>query len=230
MPRSTQKTVVLISAFLVCCAAIILAAVAFGTQYWITQTYVTNSIMGKQDLTIHTGLFKVYVHVPSTDPTTFTMKECYNQYPEFMNFGVWVCTILFLILGIVFGAVSAVFTAVNSATTPIEEITGVTGLYLWNGLACLFSLAAVLFWVGQYCSHLDDILQSIKAIDSWSSDYINSNEPSSMGYSFYLVCGTAFLYLINMGLVYLSRVNLGKSKDSIASVIEEPTDGMIMLY
>lgn len=55
--------------------------------------------------------------------------------PQLMNFGLWLFTILSLALALLFGVVSAVFAVINTVMTPVEVITGIVGLYLWNGIA-----------------------------------------------------------------------------------------------
>ena len=52
------------------------------------------------------------------------------------DFGLWVSTVVFVVLGLVLGLVSIGFTLLNITTRPIETITGPLGLYVWNGLAC----------------------------------------------------------------------------------------------
>ena len=54
------------------------------------------------------------------------------------NFALWVCTIVFASLSIVWGLIAMAFAAVNAGTRPIETMTGPMGLYLWNGLACKY--------------------------------------------------------------------------------------------
>ena len=60
------------------------------------------------------------------------------------NMALWVCVIVFVALGIVWGLVAAGFALLNAGTRPIETITGPMGLYLWNGLGCKYD---------RWCSH-----------------------------------------------------------------------------
>jgi len=52
--------------------------------------------------------------------------------PNYMSNGLWIATIGCVCLAILFAVFAAVFALVNTATTPVEAITGIPGLYLWN--------------------------------------------------------------------------------------------------
>lgn len=52
-----------------------------------------------------------------------------------MPFGLWLFTILSVAIAILFALISCIFAIINTAMTPIEVITGLHGLYLWNGMA-----------------------------------------------------------------------------------------------
>lgn len=54
--------------------------------------------------------------------------------PNLMTFGLWLLTVLCIAISMIFGLVSSVFAIINTVMTPIEVITGVQGLFLWNGL------------------------------------------------------------------------------------------------
>lgn len=54
--------------------------------------------------------------------------------PQLFMFSLWLLTIMCLALAMLFALVSAVFAVINTVVTPVEVITGIAGLYLWNGL------------------------------------------------------------------------------------------------
>lgn len=58
--------------------------------------------------------------------------------PNLMSFALWLLTILSVSIAMIFGLVAAIFSIINTVMTPIEAITGVQGLYLWNALASKF--------------------------------------------------------------------------------------------
>ena len=64
------------------------------------------------------------------------MVQLLTEDRNFMSYGLWVTTIGSVCLSILFAVFSAVFALVNTATTPVEALTGVPGLYVWNSLGC----------------------------------------------------------------------------------------------
>ena len=68
----------------------------------------------------------------------FPVVEILNKDRTFMSYGLWIATIGAVCSAIFFAVISAVFALVNTATTPIEAITGIAGLYVWNCFACKF--------------------------------------------------------------------------------------------
>ena len=65
----------------------------------------------------------------------------YNFFPvndfvgDLLNEGLWLATIIGLSGGLLFAVVGAIFSIINTATTPIEAITGIPGLFAWNVVA-----------------------------------------------------------------------------------------------
>ena len=57
----------------------------------------------------------------------------------FMIYGLWVGTVTCIAFGILFGSVAAIFAIINTSITPIESITGVAGLYIWNFIASKYT-------------------------------------------------------------------------------------------
>jgi hypothetical protein len=66
----------------------------------------------------------------------FAVVDMLNSDSNFMIYGLWITTIGCISLAILFAVFSAVFALVNTATTPVEAITGIPGLYVWNACAC----------------------------------------------------------------------------------------------
>lgn len=67
-----------------------------------------------------------------------------SRNPNLMEFSLWLLTILGVSIAMIFGLVGAIFSIINTVMTPIETITGIHGLYLWNGLACKLTLTLFL--------------------------------------------------------------------------------------
>lgn len=58
-----------------------------------------------------------------------------SRNPNLMTFSLWLFAILGVSIAMIFGLVGAIFSIINTVMTPVETITGVYGLYIWNGLA-----------------------------------------------------------------------------------------------
>lgn len=65
---------------------------------------------------------------------------------EFLNAGVWLSSLIFLILAALFGLVSAGIAVWNTATNPIEIYFNIFGLYIYNSVASISSLLVVVLW------------------------------------------------------------------------------------
>ncbi|KAA0203533.1 hypothetical protein HAZT_HAZT008266 [Hyalella azteca] len=99
-----------------------------------------------------------------------------------MNQGLWVGTIACLCVGLLFAIAGAIFAIINTATTPVELITGVPGLYIWNSLAAVFTLVAVVLWSVLYHTSLSHNVLIEQSKDGWTTE---GNE--ALGYSFWCV-------------------------------------------
>lgn len=76
------------------------------------------------------ALFHKVIHLP-----LHSVKQEMSRNPNLMTFSLWLFTILAVCIAMIFGLVGAIFSIINTVMTPVETITGVQGLYLWNGLA-----------------------------------------------------------------------------------------------
>nr|XP_053638109.1 uncharacterized protein LOC128692767 isoform X2 [Cherax quadricarinatus]XP_053638111.1 uncharacterized protein LOC128692767 isoform X2 [Cherax quadricarinatus]XP_053638112.1 uncharacterized protein LOC128692767 isoform X2 [Cherax quadricarinatus]XP_053638113.1 uncharacterized protein LOC128692767 isoform X2 [Cherax quadricarinatus]XP_053638120.1 uncharacterized protein LOC128692767 isoform X2 [Cherax quadricarinatus] len=156
----------------------------------------------------------------TTESTSTTPAVKVNS--VFMNYGLWVGTIVCLSLGMVFAVVGALFAVINTATTPVEAITGVPGLYLWNGLAALFNLICVILWAVQYHKYLTHNVLLYDAVDGWTTE---NNEV--FGYSYWLVVVAIFVHVVNIGIIFMGTYE-PKIKEQLQA--PDPKGGNIMLY
>lgn len=72
-------------------------------------------------------------------PLVHQVKEELMKNPSLMPFGLWLFTILSVAIAMLFGLVSLIFSIINTVITPIEVITGLRGLLLWNGFGGKFN-------------------------------------------------------------------------------------------
>ncbi|CAG2178107.1 unnamed protein product [Oppiella nova] len=141
-----------------------------------------------------------------------------------MAFGLWLFTVLCVAIAMVFGIVSSVFSIINTVMTPIEVITGIQGLFLWNGLAALFCLCGGISWLLQYKNSLRrNVLTPDEQNDGW-----NSEGRAWLGFSYFFVIIALVLYVLNIVLVYLANRPV-KSREPRTTTDKNP-EGVIMLY
>lgn len=162
----------------------------------------------------------------TSDQINNTVKYEYDRDAAFIDFRLWLATIIFLSLAILFGVVGAGFALLNALTTPIECITGVRGLYVWNTIAAVFNLICIIMWVLLYYTKFKDNVMSSQELQyGWTS-----KDHSSFGYSFWIVVGAMLLYILNLVIIFISSIEPEYQRRTNAVVNEKPADGVIMLF
>ncbi|XP_055337494.1 uncharacterized protein LOC129587672 [Paramacrobiotus metropolitanus] len=76
------------------------------------------------------------------------------EHPGEPSFWLWISTVIFLSLAILFALFAAIATLVNVIYVPISDIAGIQGVYVWNAIASLSTLTTLCIWAGMYYSHL----------------------------------------------------------------------------
>lgn len=237
------KRVLTFLTFFVCCGALAFLTASYSTNYWVvvkpvrevfdvsnisTPVNVEEEGTGKFRGEISFGLFKGEKrlnHGFGLRPNPISVRTEMSTNPQLMNFGLWLFTILSLALALLFGVVSAVFAVINTVMTPVEVITGVVGLYLWNGIAALFSLAAILSWVAQFHLKLN---VNVMSKDEQKSQWVSEGY-AEFGFSFWFVAVALVLFVGNVGLVSLALKQPWESRQPKRTPEKNP-EGVIMLY
>ncbi|XP_046335098.1 clarin-3-like isoform X2 [Haliotis rufescens] len=207
---------------------------SFATDNWVTSSPVlkrstqtpgndTDGSATKYTGNITFGLFRghrVLDYGIGPRPQDINVKDLI-EYGLF-NFGLWVSTIVMLALGIVWGLVSLGFTAFNVVGKPIETITGPAGLYLWNGLACTFSLLGALLFVGLFTK---DLSSNVLPKDDVEVGWV-SKDRTSLDYSFYFVVGAVLSFIASNVILLVSGQKLSCSYKRAGE--KELDNGMIL--
>lgn len=142
--------------------------------------------------------------------------------PEFMSYGLWVGTISCLAIGMVFAVVGALFAVINTATTPVEFITGVPGLYIWNSMAALFNLICVILWAVQFHQHLTKNVLLYDADAGWTTKGMEV-----FGYSYWLVVVAIIVHIANIVIIFVGTYER-KAKEEVRKPEEKSVN--LMLY
>jgi len=240
-----RKRVLTFLTFFVCTACLAFLTASLATQKWIIAKPVRIAFLNSSSLEnvsfidddhddsgkfkgeIYFGLFqgtKILNYGFGDRVTPIWIKQEQAKNPNLMAFGLWFFTVLCVAIAMIFGLVSSVFAIINTVMTPIEVITGVQGLFLWNGLGGLFSTGASISWLIQFRNRLRrNVLTSDEQNDGWTSD-----GRAWLGYSYFFVIASLVLYVFNILLIYLA-IRPSKSRPARQSNDKNP-EGVIMLY
>jgi len=215
------------STFFVCCIITILLCASMATDFWVTSTAKRN-ITQQSSGNINFGLFngKKVLNSGLGDRTyIFKVTTLKQTEPEFMLFGLWVATIAMMAAAILFVLVAAMFAILNTATNPVETITGVVGLYVWNGIAMFFELLVLILWGIQFHKKLShSVLWREELVQQWSSDGL-----ASLGYSYWLVFVAFILHVVNMAILWFGTHQKRPKKVQIP-VERGNTNAVNMIY
>ncbi|XP_067136624.1 clarin-3-like isoform X2 [Centruroides vittatus] len=228
-----QKILIYLT-FIICLGCLALLSVSLATEEWlnskpiIERDVINRTSVRKFEGELHFGLFsgKKNLNFGFGDRlSNIIIKTILKEDPPMIIYGLWLFTVLSVALSMLFGLVGAIFAVINSVTTPVELITGILGLYLWNGMGALFSLGAVISWILQFYLKLSKNVMTKEELKlKWNSD-----GRSSFGYSFILVIVALCLYVINIIIVTIIIKQPWKIKVPKTKIQKNP-EGVIMLY
>lgn len=145
--------------------------------------------------------------------------------PHLMQHGLWISTLAFVSIALTFSAIGAIFSVVNSVMSPVEFITGIRGLYVWNGCASGFSLCAMIVWSITFKKKLSkNVLDTSYLETGWSSE-----DTSTLGYSFWLILASLMVLILNITIIMLLTLRPWIKKQPKRNEASNP-EGIIMLY
>lgn len=210
--------------FLGSCLCIGLLAAALGTKYWTISSAV-NLKSPKSDGKIHFGLFRGEKNLNVGIGWRAQRFEVPKDI-EGMMYAVWFGTVVCMALGILFSATAAIFAVINTASTPISFLTGISGLYIWNCLAITFQGSALGLWLLQYYKRLRfNVMSGEDRTDfSWTSE-----GKTDLGFSFWLVAAAVIVQFVNIIFIFSGTKEM-RLKKNVKPIIEEKGNGAIMLY
>ncbi|EFX74197.1 hypothetical protein DAPPUDRAFT_324573 [Daphnia pulex] len=128
------------------------------------------------------------IPVEGTSPS-----EPVTQNEEFMDYGLWVTTLVFLSFMLAFQIISTGLCFFNTATVPIETLIGPMGIYLSNGVVVLSGIITLSLWGDLYSSGLSSELAIQETI---LDKYIMSS--TNLGFSYWFVLWTLILAIATM--------------------------------
>ncbi|KAF2896540.1 hypothetical protein ILUMI_09637 [Ignelater luminosus] len=150
-----------------------------------------------------------------------------NEKREFLNAGLYVSTVVFLCISIIFGLISTILSFFNVVANPIEVYLSVPGLYISNavaGVACIFTLC---LW---------GILYGTMIVDNVGIYYTIRNQMSTkgwaqFGYSYWLLLPSCLLYPTSIITLYIRQYLIEQEpKIKIHTTSGEADVGEIMIF
>ncbi|XP_044271067.1 clarin-3-like [Tribolium madens] len=173
---------------------------------------------------IATTTDKLYSRIPDT--FKLFVFQSSDKDRTFINAGVWLCTIIFLIISGMAGIVSAVLALWNIVSNPYQNYLSIFGLYIYNAVAFFSVLISIVLWGAMFSQSLQaNNLPTAKTF----TDVFTTEELSSLGYSYWINLASLACYIISMSLLYVRNWLISK-EPAVNVHIEENADPVIMLY
>lgn len=146
---------------------------------------------------------------------------------EFLSAGLWLTTVVFLLLTITFASLSGLFSILNIWYNPVQFIFGAHGLYVWNGISLGFCCLTMIFWSSLYGIFIS---KNIGITDTLrSTAHFSSNGLAHLGFSFWILVVTIVCHLVNVGLVYYRGFLLQREPKAPAITVNK-NDSTILVY
>ncbi|XP_014675119.1 PREDICTED: clarin-3-like [Priapulus caudatus] len=227
--------------FIVCVACMSLLGAALGTDYWVVSNPRREveqvGVVEVNDMdtsygerfrgTLHLGLFSGHKVFDSGFGTAGRAQDLnvVRLYVDtgLFNYSLWITTVIFACIAVLWGLVAAIFALINATSNPIETITGPMGLYLWNGIACLVSLLSVIMFIALFYK---DINKSALTIADRQNLW-TSKDLTHVGVSFWMIVAATIGFAVNVCLVAVSGIQV-KPMSQTTAVNEKSMDTVIM--
>ncbi|XP_065075491.1 uncharacterized protein LOC135699216 [Ochlerotatus camptorhynchus] len=143
-----------------------------------------------------------YEMKPSNSDRAATPKD------EFINAGLWLSTVIFLGIAMIFAGASASFAIINVLFNPVEPFFSVFGLYIWNGIVIGSTVLTMILWGALYGSQLS---ANIAITDTLTPEapYSSANL-ASLGASYWVLFISVLLHSVNVGLLLWRQYEINK--------------------
>lgn len=99
--------------------------------------------------------------------------------PTFVHAGLWITTLIFLVVAMAEGVLSAILSVMNVSGNPINPWLNIWGLYIWNGIAACLYIISMIMWGIQFNLYID---YNIGIMDTLTGKYVNESVMLSYSY------------------------------------------------
>lgn len=159
--------------------------------------------------------------------SSLSAKSSAEYESEFLSAGLWLSTVIFMTLAISLAALSTFFAFLNICYNPAQDLVGVFGLYVWNGLAAVLCCLTMVFWISL---HVLFISGNIAITDTLRrTAHYSSSNLASVGFSFWILLASIACHLISVALIYYRAVLLQRAPKPPAITISK-NDATILVY
>jgi len=213
--------------FVGCCASLALLSGSLSTDHWVQSDVKRMTSPFESSGRVHFGLFNGQRELNvgygwRTYP--ISVGALMNAEPDFLHFGLWITSVSCVMGCILSSLIGAFMSIVNTAITPRQTIFGRGSLYFFNIVSLLLSTAAAVAWIVHFYMRMTrNILVQEDRDNHWSSE-----GHAHLGYSFWLVIGSAFSHATNIVLLVL--VSTDERNKLVKSSPMEKTNSAVLLY
>ncbi|XP_076266378.1 uncharacterized protein LOC143200033 [Rhynchophorus ferrugineus] len=145
---------------------------------------------------------------------------------HFINAGVWLSTVVCLILATFIGLISSALAFYNTISNPIQFYFSVGSLYIYNALAFSFTLLYMIFWGALYNIV---IFHEVGLADTLVGS-MTSDKNAVLGYSYWISFVPLLFYGGSIGVLFYRDYLNAKDPKNKTVHLEESTDPNIYLY
>ncbi|KAF5296644.1 hypothetical protein FQR65_LT10184 [Abscondita terminalis] len=117
---------------------------------------------------------------------------------EFIKASYYISTIIFLVMSIIFGFISAILSMWNTVGNP-AVIFGIYAIYIYNTIACISTTMVLIVWGALFGSH---IVKNVGISDTITG-YMSTSGLTNLGFSYWLLLPSTFLYASSIFVLYL---------------------------
>nr|CAH7745006.1 unnamed protein product [Callosobruchus chinensis] len=145
---------------------------------------------------------------------------------QFMNAGVWLSTILFLVVAIGFGSLATMLGFYNTVSNPIQWYFGIWGMYMYNSVAISAIIIAMCLWGAMYnmiMLHDIGVFYTLKG-------QLDSDKKAFLGFSYWLLFLPILLFSGSIALIYTRQYLVSRTPGQRILDIEDNEDPGLYLY
>ncbi|XP_066260830.1 uncharacterized protein [Euwallacea similis] len=146
---------------------------------------------------------------------------------QFINAGVWLSSLIFLILAMLAGSWSAILALCNTVFNPISYLFSVKSLFIYNAVAFFSTVLYMALWGINYNLH---IFHNVAIYDTLVGN-LSSDKNAFLGYSYWIGFIPLAFYAGSVGILYYrEHLNERDPRNKVVSLEAYSADPNLYLY